>query len=78
MARAPCVPNKKSHYLGGNTCRAYFGSEQADLVLLDASPLDDIRNTRKIFAVIMGGRYYSRLDLDRMLAKAAEAAERQK
>ena len=26
----------------------------ADLVLLDANPLDDIRNTRKIFGVVVG------------------------
>ncbi len=40
----------------------------ADLVLLDANPLDDIRNTRKIAAVIANGRYHSREDLDRLLA----------
>ncbi|MEO5814831.1 MAG: hypothetical protein ABIT20_06080 [Gemmatimonadaceae bacterium] len=28
----------------------------ADLVLLDANPLDNIRNTRAIFGVIQGGR----------------------
>ena len=28
----------------------------ADLVLLDANPLEDIRNTRKIWAVINRGR----------------------
>ncbi len=40
----------------------------ADLVLLDANPLDDIRNTRKIAAVVANGRYFSRADLDRILA----------
>jgi imidazolonepropionase-like amidohydrolase len=44
----------------------------ADLVLLEANPLEDIRNTRKIAAVIMGGKYYSRQELDRMLAQIAE------
>lgn len=39
----------------------------ADLVLLNADPLDDIRNTQKIEAIIMRGRYYSRKDLDAML-----------
>jgi imidazolonepropionase-like amidohydrolase len=39
-----------------------------DLVLLDANPLDDIRNTRKISAVIANGRYYPREKLDRILA----------
>jgi len=40
----------------------------ADLVLLDANPLDDIRNTQKIAAVIVNGHYLSRADLDKMLA----------
>src|SRR5205085_9736988 len=30
----------------------------ADLVLLDETPLLDIRNTRKISAVVLGGHYY--------------------
>jgi imidazolonepropionase-like amidohydrolase len=40
----------------------------ADLVLLDANPLEDIRNTRSIAAVIANGRYYPREQLDRILA----------
>ncbi len=40
----------------------------ADLVLLDANPLDDIGNTQKIAAVFSNGRYYSRTQLDRILA----------
>src|SRR5206468_63165 len=40
----------------------------ADLVLLDANPLDDIRNTRRIAAVVADGRYLSRGELDRILA----------
>jgi imidazolonepropionase-like amidohydrolase len=47
----------------------------ADLVLLDANPLDDIRNTQKIAAVIVNGRYLSRADLDNMLAGAEAAAK---
>jgi imidazolonepropionase-like amidohydrolase len=39
----------------------------ADLVMLNADPLEDIRNTQKIEAVIMRGRYYSRKDLNAML-----------
>jgi imidazolonepropionase-like amidohydrolase len=46
----------------------------ADMVLLDANPLDDIRNTQKIAAVIVNGRYLSRVDLDQMLAGVEEAA----
>jgi hypothetical protein len=40
----------------------------ADMVLLNADPLVDIRNTQKIEAVVMRGRYYSRQDLDALLA----------
>lgn len=39
----------------------------ADLVVLDANPLTDIRNTTKIRAVVAAGRYYDRIALDRML-----------
>jgi amidohydrolase family protein len=46
----------------------------ADLVLLEANPLEDIRNTRKIAAVVIGGQYHSRQELDKMLAQIAEMA----
>jgi amidohydrolase family protein len=49
----------------------------ADLVLLDANPLEDIRNTRKISAVVLGGRYFSRSDLDRMLREVREQAAKE-
>jgi hypothetical protein len=41
----------------------------ADLVLLDANPLEDIHNTQKIRAVVADGRLYRRADLDRLLAE---------
>jgi imidazolonepropionase-like amidohydrolase len=49
----------------------------ADLVLLNANPLQDIHNTTQIYAVVANGRYFARADLDRMLAAAkARAAKR--
>jgi imidazolonepropionase-like amidohydrolase len=39
----------------------------ADMVLLDANPLDNIRNVRKVQAVFSHGKYYSRKDLDAIL-----------
>jgi imidazolonepropionase-like amidohydrolase len=39
----------------------------ADLVLLDANPLDDIHNTQKIRAVVADGTLYDRADLDRLV-----------
>ncbi len=41
----------------------------ADLVLLDDDPTVDIGNTRKIAGVVVNGKYYSKPDLDTMLAK---------
>jgi len=48
--------------------------KSADLVLLDANPLENIANTRKILAVIRNGNYLDRAALDAMLAKAKTAA----
>ena len=42
----------------------------ADLVLLDADPLADIRNTRRIAGVVLRGRLFGRPDLDALLAEA--------
>jgi imidazolonepropionase-like amidohydrolase len=46
----------------------------ADLVLLDANPLEDIHNTQKIRAVVLNGRYLDRTALDKLLAEAAATA----
>jgi hypothetical protein len=43
----------------------------ADLVLLDANPLEDINNTRKINSVIFQGRMMDRAELNRKLAAIA-------
>jgi imidazolonepropionase-like amidohydrolase len=48
----------------------------ADLVLLDANPLADIRNTQRIRAVLADGRVYRRADLDRLLAEVEELNQR--
>ncbi len=47
----------------------------ADLVLLDANPLEDIANVRGIRAVIVAGRLLDRAELDRLLAQAKAAAQ---
>src|SRR5256714_1344745 len=48
----------------------------ADLVLLSANPLEDIRNTEKISAVIAQGRLFDRAALDQILIKVEAAAKR--
>ncbi len=42
----------------------------ADLVLLDANPLDDIKNTQKIAGVFAAGRYLPKTELQKMLKEA--------
>jgi imidazolonepropionase-like amidohydrolase len=42
--------------------------KNADLLLLDGDPLEDIRNTRRIRAVILGGRLLNRSTLDKFLS----------
>ena len=48
--------------------------KNADLLLLDANPLDDIRNSEKIRALIIHGKLLDRASLDQMLAKEAAFA----
>ena len=62
----------------------FFGAEEkfgtvdagkfADLVLLCANPLEDIRHTQEIAGVVANGRYFSRGDLDAMLREVEAAA----
>ena len=48
----------------------------ADIVLLDADPLENIRNSRRIFAVIQAGRVFSRAQLDALLSGVRSAVAR--
>ena len=44
---------------------------EADLILLDANPLEDITNTRRIHGVMIRGRWLSRTELDGLLKRLA-------
>jgi imidazolonepropionase-like amidohydrolase len=46
----------------------------ADLLLLDANPLMDIRNTQKIRALVLRGKLLDRTALDELLASEAKFA----
>lgn len=48
--------------------------ERADLVLLDADPLVDISNTRRIAGVFARGSYHDRTSIGQLLAAARQAA----
>ncbi len=60
---------------------ASFGSVEpgkiANLLLLSANPLEDIRNTRKISVVIANGQIFDRAALDQILTHVEAAAKRQ-
>ena len=48
----------------------------ADLILLEANPLDNIRNTKQIYSVLSNGKFYDRQSLDTILENVAvEAAK---
>lgn len=65
----PAAYLRRSDVLGGVSA-----GKEADLVLLGANPLSDIRNTGSIVAVIADGRLYDRSRLDSLLAEAEAAA----
>jgi len=67
--------SKPAEFLGrsGEQGTIAFG-QRADLVLLDANPLNDIDNTEKIHAVFLKGKYLDRATLDVLLNKAAQFA----
>jgi imidazolonepropionase-like amidohydrolase len=60
----------------GETSR--FGAiepgQMADLVILDANPVADIRNTKRIRAVSAGGRWFDRVELDSLLLDVERSA----
>jgi hypothetical protein len=55
-------------YLGMQDSGTVEKGKLADLVLLDANPLERIENTQKISAVVVNGRLLDRKELDRLLA----------
>jgi imidazolonepropionase-like amidohydrolase len=65
-----------ARYLGREmTLGTVAPGRSADLVLLDANPLEDIASVRRIRAVILAGRMFDRNALDRLLAQAKAAAQ---
>lgn len=66
VLRAATIDAARYAGLAGSSGSVTVG-KRADLVLLDANPLDDIANTRRIRAVIQDGRLYDRARLDGLM-----------
>lgn len=62
-----------ARYLGTRTGRVAAG-HAADLVVLDADPLRDIRNTQRIAGVLVRGRYLDRGAREQVLREVESAA----
>ena len=58
-----------AEFLGERTRGTIAVGKDADLLLLDADPLKDVANTRRIAGVMRGDRWMARADLGRMLAE---------
>lgn len=56
-----------AEFLGSNTGVVAVGSE-ADLLLLDANPLIDIDDSRRVHGVMLRGTWYSSLELEKRLS----------
>ncbi|MBV8891890.1 MAG: amidohydrolase family protein [Acidobacteria bacterium] len=63
-----------ARFLGLEDTGIVAKGKRADLLLLDANPLEDIANTKRIRSVVLAGRYLSRDDLDALLRRVERAA----
>ena len=63
-----------AQFLGIKDMGTIAPGTKANLVLLDANPVEDIANTKRISAVIMRGTLYRRNQLDELLNQSAQIA----
>ncbi len=74
LQAAPCNPAKFLNM--ADSLGTVEKGKIADLVLLEANPLDDIHNTKRIAAVVRNGKLFSQADLQKLLAEVETAASK--
>ncbi|MBC7562530.1 MAG: amidohydrolase family protein [Gemmatimonadaceae bacterium] len=77
LAALQCATINPARFLGREAeLGTVTAGKLADLVLLDANPMENIEHTKRITAVVANGRYLSRADLDTLLDRAAAMVKR--
>ena len=66
---------RPAEFMGSEEQGSILPGKRADLILLDANPLEDIRNTQRIRAVVLKGRLLNRGDLDDLLTGVRKFAQ---
>ena len=78
MEALQTATSNPAKFLGQNNAGKIAANCVADLVLLNANPLENVRITEKIDAVIANGKFFDRTALDQLLSHVAAAASRTK
>jgi imidazolonepropionase-like amidohydrolase len=74
MEALQCATRNAAGFLKLSDVGTIQAGKIADLVLLDANPLEDIRNTRRIRAVVIRGKLLRRPALGNLLLEAERLA----
>ena len=69
QALATGTRNIAAHFGSLETRGTILPGRRADLVMLDANPLENIANTSKIAGVMVGGRWIPKVEIDRRLGE---------
>lgn len=72
MQAIQAATRNPAQYLGRHDLGTIEVGKKADLVLLNKNPLENIKHTKEIHAVVIDGHLRQRDDLDRLLKEVSE------